>query len=671
MQTERALPRALALGLWLALGLALAYGAFRGGTEAPRRPRATTGAAPLAVSSTAAQTPVASEPARGEPSAGASPDPLSTPIREGLTEPPLHRIEVRDAETRELLPRVVVHGVRSAKTGPPARAQVRRVLDDLAAGGDGDPEGSWLSTGEGTIAIAGSGWLLWTSETNPEEVRWGCLRIEPWSAGHLTELLVRAFPPLQVRVLDAADEPASGVTVALRRSSPAKKRLFKESQTAGRTVLSRAVQGTTDATGLARFPWAGPILEIVGGDWNVAVESRTELVADQALDRDETGVRVIRLPESGELRVQLVDREGRPISRDCAVELTRLAPTFPRQRSLGSVVATDGVAVFPLLPLGERYRILTCRGFPVVEVQGPRLAGEVVEKQLFESQWLLTGLVVDETGSPVGSPVRAAWLYFDGGGRVALDARKIESAAGRVRIQDRRLFQLGGLARLELELADGRAASLPLTLPVRADASDVGEVVARKESLLAVLSGFPTGTEWPDVPLRVSILRANDTPEWQDLEARRLADDRIEVLGPPLEAGVSEVDLLVGAEGFGWVRLHETVGVLSPVRLVPSSDAWGAVLLPPEWGNEGLEVRASRTTGRSSSRREWSGASSGSSPSRRGPGAWSSGWAGSSHRSTCSSGSGWTHRTRASSWWTSAGRSPASISRWSTARVSR
>jgi len=600
MQTERALPRALALGLWLALGLALAYGAFRGGTEAPRGPRG------MAASGAPPAFPIAGE-ASVETGLGTVPASLPEPEPErilGTRAPPgTTAIVVRDVGSRAPLPGVVVHAVSDRRKG---LERLRSLLRNLASG-SAPPKGeAWTSDAEGVVYVSlpPGGRLLWAGGEADGAVRWGQLKIAPETASVLGDLWMESHAPLDVQVVDGLGAPVAAARVELKSLSRGERNRGR-----GRTALGV----DTDAEGRARFPWGRVLVGAVDARWQVGVvgEPDDSAWADVGPNRPAATVS-LRVPATGAVRVRLVDAEGRPDARQRRVHLVPLDPNGDAVARLDrQLVTQDATALFGGLRAGARLRVSAGPSFRFAELDAPAAEGEVVEVELEElGVPYVEGTVVDEDGAPVDAAVRAWKLRDSGSSSASFEGGGSDDGGPEVRAPEVRIeFRRGtpwagrGQGQLELELDDGRIATASVPLPLQAGANDFGEAVARSERVLAALRPLDGHGRPLDVDLRVSLFAAVERSaagpsphfdgEWIELATRPPDAGSIEVLGPaapPLRDG--ELDLLVEAEDFGSVRLGVAPDEEADVRLDRRPGVMGAVVLPKGMRGGDVEVRA-------------------------------------------------------------------------------
>ncbi|MBM3978482.1 MAG: carboxypeptidase regulatory-like domain-containing protein, partial [Planctomycetes bacterium] len=219
-------------------------------------------------------------------------------------------------------------------------------------------------------------------------------------------LYVRPARRLEVSVLDARGEPVVGAPIALRARLASERRLVYEART--------CVQA--DGRTYALVPALDPLFERHDGqEFSVGIGYPSELPVEQALDTERPPAKIeLRLPETGAIRVRLLDEQGQPLHvrglAQVSIDTGRLqGPARARADNLRYGRAfEDGEFVLQPLPLFERFHVrVQCDGYSrqsLPALDGPRGAGqEVLLEYRFQKRLpVLSGRVVDAAGVPQG-----------------------------------------------------------------------------------------------------------------------------------------------------------------------------------------------------------------------------------------------------------------------------
>lgn len=205
--------------------------------------------------------------------------------------------------------------------------------------------------------------------------------------------------PLTAYVFDASGEPVAGVPIAIQY-----------------TYHSRFYVGPvrrTDAKGKAHFYSISMLTQKEGGPTKFF--ARLEFPVKPAMGHDperieltnsilEKGEVTLTMPETGGVRVRVIDENGEPVSSPgmVAIHTQDWSHGAPTDQHLEKEVV-DGVVEFPFIGVGTS---LTAsfeqeggRNKDYVKLDGPSRAGEWVEAEIVASNWpYLTGLLLDADG---------------------------------------------------------------------------------------------------------------------------------------------------------------------------------------------------------------------------------------------------------------------------------
>jgi hypothetical protein len=285
----------------------------------------------------------------------------------------------------------------------------------------------------------------------------------------------------------------------------------------------------TGADGIARIAFADDSfarLALLGVAMRFRVHADVPLPEPPAADlgadpRRHAPVELV-LPESGSLDVRILDRQGEPVDGQSLVYLFWRAPgsdaRFERQGQ-PFARAVDGVARFPIAPLGMELRLDATGGerhaSGSAEALGPRRAGERVAIDLRLGPLLseLTATVVDETGAVRADTKLALGLAL-------VDANAAAGAVPDDAWRDTRWRSTDAQGRLRerfrLEPEPGRRRVLLVEQDDRHGRSGGSRV---RRAVVPLLGDFPGG-----VPVDLGTIRLVPEPEPTFLAEGRVVD---------------------------------------------------------------------------------------------------------------------------------------------------
>lgn len=376
---------------------------------------------------------------------------------------PVANLPVRAYDTFELSP---LEAERSAYVDPDPLARFERigVLERSDAQGE-----LYLPRPRGRLQVLASANGL------HGEAQWRASSEEP------ALLYVRPARSLEVVVRDARGEAVEGAPIAIRARLANERRLLHEGRTARQS----------DGRVFARVLALDPLFERVEGfECCVGLGFPTQTPVEQPLDPEALPSRVeLVLPDTGALRVRLLDEVGQPIHLPGIAQLAldgkslALGPSRARADTLRYASAfDDGEFVLRPVPLGERFSVrVQCDGFPrqtLPVIDGPRAAGEEVllEYRFQKRAQVLTGRVVDAAGIAQAErayQVYVLWPQVQRNDGWRLDSALVTDAEGRYRYAPRNGFGNGARELLLIDLGPRRDAATAAALEAGFDVAAV------------------------------------------------------------------------------------------------------------------------------------------------------------------------------------------------------
>lgn len=240
------------------------------------------------------------------------------------------------------------------------------------------------------------GWLVWVRDGTP--VHTGKLWIPVAKAREgVQEIVVRLDFDLHVKVVDVEDRPVADVELMMTDAG--------EGSFVGNTIGKTGTEGVCSiehAQVRIGDAWSPSVVVAA----NVPMRPHPHVVFDRTTGAAGTAADplVIRLPEYGSVRVNLVDTEGRPVDTERHAVTARIS-----MRELADVTEShggfvDSVLELPFVQLGRRIQVIadSVSAFGSTEFEGPRTAGKTVTADLVVAvSPLVAGRLVDTEGKPL------------------------------------------------------------------------------------------------------------------------------------------------------------------------------------------------------------------------------------------------------------------------------
>ena len=353
------------------------------------------------------------------------------------------------------------------------------------------------------------------------------------------ELLLEPDAAVRIRVLDGSDRPVFGVPVAW--AIVTKAGTLHSFRNQGPEATTLAPDGIATLPHIQRWRGTYDFHQRLGNQWRASLYWPGHETLGVPVDFDAPPREPIelRLPASGVVRARLADGVV-AAAQASGIQLTMLAEDPPQRRhfTLRAGVGADGWAVFPRVPLGQRWtaRASIDGGVLHTELVGPATDGAQVDVQIQANpaQTLLTGRALDEQRQPLAHCA----LQF------RIDEREIWSvttnADGEFRfvMRPRRDAEEPVAAQLRGQGADKRWRYAQMApRPLRAGIEHLGDVVLAPEPLLAAGRFVVVGAEhgFPNAGAKVEYAAPGaGAPQWgflPDHAFMRLSAERFEVRG--------------------------------------------------------------------------------------------------------------------------------------------